>query len=238
MGLQSQMINIGSGPDSGDGDTVRTAFSKLNSNLNEYDVQISRVMCILAVSIVYTNSATPQDVIIVSDATAGDSLITLVAADDADAKPTICCKKDASGNICNFRTPIGTPLVITGISKATEASIAADHSLSVGDAVVFSGNSGMTEINGLIGTVTTVTGSASFTVDINSTEFTTWSTGGSPIATHVFIYSVDIQNMAIRLIPIASAKIWITYENINFNIAVRFFSFCRSWRYYTHYKGI
>jgi hypothetical protein len=209
MGMQSQLINIGTAPDSGDGDTLRTAFSKLNSNLDDYDVIISRVMGILAVSIVYENSATPQDVIIVSDATSGDSLITLVAANDAGAKPTVCCKKDSSGNVCNFRAPIGTPLVITGISKATEASVTATHGLSVGDTVVFAGNSGMTEINGLVGTITGTTGTSAFTVDINSTGFTAWSSGGTPIATHIFVYTVDIQYQSIRLIPLPTENIWV-----------------------------
>lgn len=106
MGLQTQRINIGT-PDAGNGDTVRDAFSKLNDNLDEYDVIISRVMGILAVSIVYENSATPQDVIIVSDASAGDSLITLPAANNSNAKPTICCKKDSSINVCSFVDPNG-----------------------------------------------------------------------------------------------------------------------------------
>lgn len=41
MGIQTQRINIGTSPDAGNGDTVRAAFSKLNSNLDEYDAFLS-----------------------------------------------------------------------------------------------------------------------------------------------------------------------------------------------------
>jgi hypothetical protein len=71
--------------------------------------------------------------------------------------------------------------VITGISKATRAAItAAYHGFSVGDEVYFAGQLGMIEINGRTATVMSVTDASHFTVNIDSTAFTTWTgnTGG------------------------------------------------------------
>lgn len=84
------------------------------------------------------------------------------------------------------RVPMGasTALVITGISKAANASVTATHSFTTADigvtVVTFSGNSGMTEINTLRGVITGVTATTSFTVNIDSTNFSTWAAGGNP----------------------------------------------------------
>lgn len=82
------------------------------------------------------------------------------------------------------RVPVGksTNLVITGISKAANASITATHSFTSADIgvtwVTFSQVSGMTQINTLRGQITGVTSTTSFTVNINSTAFSTWTSGG------------------------------------------------------------
>jgi uncharacterized protein (TIGR02217 family) len=68
--------------------------------------------------------------------------------------------------------------VITGISKAAQAVLScASHTLVAGQSIQISGVSGMTQINGLRGLVTFVAG-GSVTVDINSTGFSTWTSGG------------------------------------------------------------
>jgi hypothetical protein len=68
------------------------------------------------------------------------------------------------------------------VSNITQASAAvvtvADSAFQVGDRVIFANVEGMTEINGVIGTVT-VAALTSITVDIDSTNFTAYTTGGS-----------------------------------------------------------
>lgn len=75
-----------------------------------------------------------------------------------------------------------TNLTITGISQAANASITATHSFTTADIgvtwVTFSGVVGMTQINTLRGQITGVTSTTSFTVNINSTSFTAWGSGG------------------------------------------------------------
>lgn len=71
-----------------------------------------------------------------------------------------------------------TNLTITGISKAAQAVVTATNSLSVGDVVTFSGVVGMTQINTLRGTVVATGGGTAFTVDIDTSSFTTYSSGG------------------------------------------------------------
>jgi hypothetical protein len=75
-----------------------------------------------------------------------------------------------------------TNLVITAISKAAEASITATHSFTSADIgvtwVTFSQVAGMQQINTLRGQITTVTSTTSFTVNINSTAFSTYVSGG------------------------------------------------------------
>lgn len=77
---------------------------------------------------------------------------------------------------------VNTNLTITGISKATNASITATHAFTSADigvtTVTFHGVVGMTQINGLSGVIQSVTSTTSFTVNINSTNFTTYVSGG------------------------------------------------------------
>lgn len=73
-------------------------------------------------------------------------------------------------------------LTITGISKAANASITATHNFTSADigvtVVTFHGVVGMTQINTLSGVIQSVTSTTSFTVNINSTGFTTYGSGG------------------------------------------------------------
>lgn len=68
---------------------------------------------------------------------------------------------------------------ITAITKASQAALTIGaHSFIVGDSVVLTGVLGMTQINGLRALVTAVTGTT-ITVAINSTAFSTYTSGGT-----------------------------------------------------------
>lgn len=71
-------------------------------------------------------------------------------------------------------------ITITGISKAAQAVILTANTggLVVGQSVQISGCVGMTQINGLRALITNVVNNASITVNINSSSFSTWSSGG------------------------------------------------------------
>ncbi|MFA5170428.1 MAG: DUF2460 domain-containing protein [Sulfuriferula sp.] len=67
---------------------------------------------------------------------------------------------------------------ITGISQAAQAVIGVgSHTFVVGDSAYISDVSGMTQINGLRGMITAI-GATTITVNINSTAFTAWTSGG------------------------------------------------------------
>lgn len=68
---------------------------------------------------------------------------------------------------------------VTGITKAAQAVVTVgSHSFAVGESVHFSGVVGMTQINGLRGAITATSGTT-ITVGINSTAFSTYSSGGT-----------------------------------------------------------
>lgn len=68
---------------------------------------------------------------------------------------------------------------ITSISKAAQAVVGVvAHPFSLGDSVHFSGAGGMTEINGQRGTVTATT-TDTITVSINTTAYSTYTSGGT-----------------------------------------------------------
>lgn len=73
-------------------------------------------------------------------------------------------------------------LTITGISKAANASITATHAFTSNDVgvtvVTFHNVVGMTQINTLSGVIQSVTSTTSFTVNINSSSFSTYVSGG------------------------------------------------------------
>lgn len=77
---------------------------------------------------------------------------------------------------------VNTNLTITGISKAANASITATHAFTSADVgvttVTFHSIVGMTQMNTLSGVIQSVTSTTSFTVNINSTGFTTYGSGG------------------------------------------------------------
>lgn len=77
---------------------------------------------------------------------------------------------------------------ISAISQATAAQVTSNaHGLAVGDTVVFEGITGMTQMNGRIGVVLNVPSVNAFTVNIDSTSFTAYSSGGSAAKCERFI---------------------------------------------------
>lgn len=85
----------------------------------------------------------------------------------------------AQGSLTYIGTGSGGAITITAISKAFRGEVTGTHSLAKGDRVTFASIVGMTELNGLIGTVVDVTGTTKFVVDIDTRTFTTWSSGGT-----------------------------------------------------------
>lgn len=85
-------------------------------------------------------------------------------------------------NQAPYTTNLSTNLTITNISQAANASITATHSFTSADVgvtvVTFHGILGMTQMNTLSGVVQSVTSTTSFTVNINSTNFSTYVSGG------------------------------------------------------------
>lgn len=76
---------------------------------------------------------------------------------------------------------------ITAISQASSAlvtvsTVAGSNPFAVGNSVLFAGVVGMTQINGLTGIVTAIGGASgayTITVNINSTAFTAYASGGT-----------------------------------------------------------
>lgn len=75
------------------------------------------------------------------------------------------------------RTPKQLTGTITAISKAASAVVTVANDFAINDVVAFSGVAGMTEINGLTGTISAAS-ATSITVNIASTGFTTYTSGG------------------------------------------------------------
>lgn len=68
---------------------------------------------------------------------------------------------------------------ITGITQAASAVVTVGaHTFAVNESVHFTGVAGMTQINGLRGTITATTGTT-ITVSINSTTFSVYTSGGT-----------------------------------------------------------
>lgn len=81
-------------------------------------------------------------------------------------------------------SPANTNLIaspITGITQATSAVVTITNApFRLGQVVIFSGVVGMTQINGLAGTITAINyGASTMTVNINSTAFTAYSSAGT-----------------------------------------------------------
>jgi len=81
-----------------------------------------------------------------------------------------------------YTTNQSTNLTITAISKAANASITATHSFTSADVgvtvVTFHNIRGMTQMNTLSGVIQSVNSTTDFTVNINSSNFSTYVSGG------------------------------------------------------------
>ena len=76
--------------------------------------------------------------------------------------------------------PIADPFNVLAITKANGAVVQANsHNYIVGDVVIITMAGGMTEINNLIGVVTSVQDVNHVVLNINSTSFTTYTSGGT-----------------------------------------------------------
>lgn len=104
---------------------------------------------------------------------------------------TLAFKAANSKETCFFVVVAGakaTATSVSAITQATSASVSStSHGLSVGDTVVFAGMSGMTQINNRIGVVLTVPDANTVTVNIDSTNFTAFSSGGTVAKAERFI---------------------------------------------------
>jgi len=132
----------------------------------------------------------------------------------------------SSNGVTPYTTPVGveyvpltglpsgavnTNLTITGISQAANASITATHAFTSADigvtTVTFHSIKGMTQMNTLSGVIQSVTSTTSFTVNINSTAFSTYTSGGvaniitgvPPTTTTGFqVYNTPLKNVGFQ----------------------------------------
>ena len=96
-------------------------------------------------------------------------------------------------------TSIGTAQTITGITKAASAvvtinTVSASNPVLIGEIMSFAGVVGMTQINGLNGTVSATGGSSgawTFTVNINSSGFTAYSSAGTATPTNMLVFNIN-----------------------------------------------
>ena len=83
---------------------------------------------------------------------------------------------------------------ITAITQAAQAVVTANNSFLRGNSVQITGVSGMTQINGLVGIIQ-VSGATSFTLNINSSAFSAYTSGG--VATLFNVPQIYAQILAI-----------------------------------------
>jgi len=97
---------------------------------------------------------------------------------------------DITTGIVTFTAPQETA-TITDISNGANANIdtSSPHGFSVGDYVYFTGVVGMTEINTLVGIITSVPTTTDFEVDIDASGFSGYSSGGTA---NVYVQAGDV----------------------------------------------
>jgi len=109
--------------------------------------------------------------------------------------------------LSNFNSYTSLSATITGATQASSAVLTANNTFEVGDQIVITGVMGMTQLNGNTYTITAVT-PTTITIDVNSTGFTPYSSGG--VATSVPFYIVweisvvDVNNFMIMSSPFLS----------------------------------
>lgn len=84
--------------------------------------------------------------------------------------------------------PIAAPVNVSAINLSSQADVQTSgaHGLNQGDYVLFAGLGGMTQLNGLYGQVLTVVSSTEFTMDIDTTTFTPYTSGGTAAKAEYF----------------------------------------------------
>ena len=78
----------------------------------------------------------------------------------------------------NLNTTSGASASITGATQATSCVLTATNSFTIGQYLIISGVTGMTQLNGNVYQITNVS-SSSITLNVNSTGFTSYVSGGS-----------------------------------------------------------
>jgi Pectate lyase superfamily protein/Ubiquitin-activating enzyme E1 FCCH domain len=132
--------------------------------------------------------------------------------------------------ILNYQGGSGTPFTITGITQAASAvvtinTVAVQNPVSIGQLIAFSSVNGMTQINGLKGTVTAIGGASgawTFTVNINSSAFTAYTSAGSASGggriSNIFLRDVQLQSSVPGVARGISAAwvIFSDFDNVSF----------------------
>jgi len=81
-------------------------------------------------------------------------------------------------------------IVAPGITSATQAVVSVTaHGRSVGDYVRFDDVLGMSQINGMVGKIVVASNPNDFTVDIDTTTFSAWSSGGTVTLVPAWAYA-------------------------------------------------
>lgn len=106
-----------------------------------------------------------------------------------------------------IQTALSTAITITAISKASEAVITAANSLSAGDWVVIRGVTGMTEINERVVRVKSPSGTQFTAEGLDSTNFTTYVSGGSAYEVTTFATLDNITSLNFSDNPAAKQDI-------------------------------
>lgn len=125
-----------------------------------------------AIGLQITDPVTVEGVSAVFEAGSNQTIIRpfLVGAENVTGKLRLWGRERHTGPIL---------IVISGASKASPVVITATaHGLSTGDTVLINSVAGMVELNGLQHDVT-VTGANTFTIPVDSTGFSTYSSGGT-----------------------------------------------------------
>lgn len=87
---------------------------------------------------------------------------------------------DNGDSILATATGDNRSISISGVTQASQAVVtASNHQLEEGNYVSFSGVVGMTELNGNIYEVVSITNSNTFVIDVNSTTFNAYSSSGT-----------------------------------------------------------
>lgn len=82
--------------------------------------------------------------------------------------------------VVQIQTALASAKTITAISKASEAVVTATHDYSAGDYILIESAGGMTQINNRVVRVKSVSTTVSFVCEgLNSTDFTTYTSGGT-----------------------------------------------------------